>query len=108
MRRLKAYEPIASCRLDKITNERVADFAAHEQTRLQRRGKDQKEEKRGMAVSSINSAIRVLRRVLSLAVGWRVIESASKLALLPGEQHRAGHHARRGDALSSSSLTSAR
>jgi integrase len=30
----------------------------------------------------------VLRRVLSLAVEWRVIESAPKSALLPREQHR--------------------
>src|SRR5207253_11030348 len=51
-------------------------------------GRSKDEEKRGLAVSSINSAIRVLRRVLSLAVEWDVIESAPKLALLPGERHR--------------------
>jgi integrase len=39
-------------------------------------------------VSSINSAIRVLRRVLSLAIEWGAIESGGKLALLPGERHR--------------------
>jgi integrase len=39
-------------------------------------------------VSSINSTIRVLRRVLSLAVEWGVIESSVKLTLLPGEHHR--------------------
>jgi integrase len=48
----------------------------------------EKEGKCGLAVSSINSAIRVLRRVLSLAVEWSVIESAPKLSLLPGERHR--------------------
>jgi hypothetical protein len=90
IRRLKAYEPMASCKLDTITNERVAEFAVHEQTRLQRRGKEQKNEKHGLAVSSINSAIRVLRRLLSLAVEWRVIESAPKLALLPESSTESG------------------
>src|SRR5262249_43148107 len=46
------------------------------------------EEKCGLAVSSINSSIRVLRRILNLAVDWGTIESASKLALLPGERRR--------------------
>ncbi len=88
IRRLTRYEPLANAKLDEITNEKLAGFAAHEQTRLQNRGRSKDEEKRGLAVSSINSAIRVLRRVLSLAVEWGVIESAPKLALLPGERHR--------------------
>jgi hypothetical protein len=40
------------------------------------------------SVTKRGQEIRVLRRVLSLAVEWRVIESAPKLALLPGEPHR--------------------
>ncbi len=88
IRRLTRYEPLANAKLDEITNEKLAGFAAHEQTRLQNRGRFRDEEKRGLAVSSINSAIRVLRRVLSLAVEWGAIESAPKLALLPGERHR--------------------
>src|SRR5262249_28647082 len=86
IRRLTNYEPLASAKLDEITNEKLAGFAAHEQSRLQNRGSQ--DAKRGLAVSSINSAIRVLRRVLSLAVEWGAIESAPKLALLPGERHR--------------------
>ena len=88
IRRLTRYEPLANAKLDEITNEMLAGFAAHEQTRLQNRGRSEDEEKRGLAVSSINSAIRVLRRVLSLGVEWGVIESAPRLALLPGERHR--------------------
>jgi integrase len=88
IRRLTSYESLANAKLDEITNEKLAGFAAHEQTRLQNRGKSRDEEKRGLAVSSINSAIRVLRRVLSLAVEWGVLESAPKIALLPGERHR--------------------
>jgi integrase len=41
-----------------------------------------------LAVSSINSSIRVLRRVLNLAAEWGVIESVAKLDLSPGENHR--------------------
>ena len=89
IRRLTNYEPLAHTKLDEITNEKLGGFAAHEQTRLQRRGRvEKKEEKRGLVVSSINSAIRVLRRVLNLGVEWGVVESAPKLALLPGERHR--------------------
>ena len=86
--RLKAYEPLASCKLDEITQEKIAGFAAHEQTRLQNRGKGEDENKRGLAVSSINSTIRVLRRVLRLANDWGLIETAPKLSLLTGERHR--------------------
>jgi len=88
IRRLTKYEPLANARLDQITNEKVAGFAAHEQTRLQNRGRGEDEEKRGLAVSSINSSIRVLRRALSLAVEWDLLESAPKLGLLPRESHR--------------------
>jgi integrase len=87
-RRLNAYNTLANCKLDEITNEKIAGFAAYEQTRLLNRGRDEEDERRGLATSSINSAIRVLRRVLSLAVEWGLIESAPKLALLPGEHHR--------------------
>src|SRR5205823_12088925 len=68
--------------------EKVADFVAHEQSRLQNRGRDVDEEKRGMAVSSINSSVRVLRRILKLAVEWGDIEATPTLFLLPGERHR--------------------
>jgi integrase len=88
MRRLRACESLAKATLDEITNEKVAGFAAHEQARLQNRGRGEEEKKRGLAVSSINSSIRVLRRVLNLAVEWGLVESVPRLALLPGEQHR--------------------
>jgi integrase len=88
IRRLTAYELLAKAKLDAITNENVAGFAKYEQTRLQNRGRRDNEEKRGMSVSSINSSLRVLRRILSLAVEWGVLEASPKLRLLPGEHHR--------------------
>src|SRR5205807_10256721 len=66
---------LGSLKLDAITNEQVAEFAA---SKLQQ----------GYAVSTINSTIRVLRRALRLAVEWHLIESAPILKLLSGENHR--------------------
>jgi len=88
IRRLTTYEVLANTKLNEITNEKVAGFAVYEQTRLQKRGRGEDEEKCGLAVSSINSSIRVLRRILNLAAEWGVIESTPKLSLLPGENHR--------------------
>jgi integrase len=42
----------------------------------------------GLQVSTVNSSLRVLRRVLRLAAEWGVIESAPKVELLPSERHR--------------------
>jgi integrase len=75
LRALKAYKPLANCKLEEIAGERMADFAAHRQTE-------------GLKVSSINSSLRVLRRVLRLAVEWGALDAAPKVRLLPGEKHR--------------------
>lgn len=75
LRVLKAYSPIADLRLDQITSEHVSDFAAHRQAE-------------GLQTSSINSALRVLRRLLRVAVEWGVMPSAPKIKLLRGERHR--------------------
>ena len=88
IRTLKGYEPLANCKLDEITNEKVAAFAAHEQNRPQQNGQTKQTNKCGLAASSINSSIRVLRRILSFAVECGVIQSAPKLSLLGKENHR--------------------
>jgi integrase len=75
LRALKAHKPLANCKLEEITGEKMADFAA-------RRQRD------GLQVSSINSSLRVLRRVLRLAVEWGSLGSSPKVKLLPGEKHR--------------------
>ncbi len=41
-------------------------------------------------MSTINSSLRVLRRVLRLAVEWGVLETMPRVKLLPGERHREG------------------
>jgi len=88
------YQPLAVLRLDAITGEHAADFARHEQTRGHKchvtRGKQRRRARVNgpLAVSSINTSLRALRRVLRLAVQWGIIPVAPKIDLLPGEQHR--------------------
>jgi integrase len=74
-RAICAYGPLASLYLDEITGEHFADFALHRQTQK-------------LAVSTVNSNLRVLRRVLSLAVDWRVLPAMPKMKLLRGERIR--------------------
>ncbi len=75
IRVITTYKPLASLRLDEITSERASDFAAWRRSQ-------------GLQVSSVNSSLQVLRRILHLAVEWGVIEKAPKIKLLPGERHR--------------------
>ena len=66
---------LAALRLDAITNESISEFASF---RLQR----------GYAVSTVNSTIRVIRRTLTLAQEWGVLDSVPVLKLISGEKHR--------------------
>jgi integrase len=75
LRAIQGYKLLADSKLDEITGETLADFAAHRQTK-------------GLQVSTINSSLRVLRRVLRLAVEWGALESMPRVKLLPGERHR--------------------
>jgi len=75
IRPLLSYKPLANAKLDSIGKELAADFAAFRQA-------DAKQ------ISTINSALRVLRRILRLSVEWGVLEACPVLSLLPGERHR--------------------
>jgi integrase len=75
MRSLAAYPPLADCKLDEITGERAADYAAHRQSK-------------GLQISSVNSGLRVLRRIMRLAVEWGATPTVPKIKLLRGERHR--------------------
>ena len=75
VRALTSFKGLADRRLNEITGEQIADFAAY---RLST----------GMQVSTVNSSLRVLRRMLRLAVEWGQLERAPKIKLLPGERHR--------------------
>jgi integrase len=94
LRAICAYETLANLRLDAITSETATDFARHEMTRPHMshvtRGKKRNRPKTvsTLAVSTVNTSLRALRRVLRLAVEWGVIAAAPKIKVLPGEQHR--------------------
>jgi integrase len=75
LRAIRGYKLLADSKLNEITGETLADFAAHRQSK-------------GLQVSTINSSLRVVRRVLRLAVEWGVVESSPKVKLLPGERRR--------------------
>src|ERR1700730_10807897 len=75
LRAIKGYKALADLPLDEITSERVAEFASYRQTK-------------GLQVSTVNSSLQVLRRVLRLAVEWGATPSSPKIRLLRGERHR--------------------
>jgi integrase len=75
IRTIQAYKPMANLRLNEITSEKAADFAAWRQSA-------------GLQVSSVNSSLQVLRRVMRLAAQWGAIEVAPPIKMLPGERHR--------------------
>jgi integrase len=85
IRRLLAFKSLSNLVLAEITNEKASEFATYELTRSQNNGK---QHKHGLAISSVNSSPRVLRRVLHLAVEWGVLEVAPKISKLPGELRR--------------------
>jgi integrase len=75
IRALVAYKPLADAPLDEITGELASAFASH---RLAG----------GMQVSTANNSLRVLRRILNLAVEWKALQSAPRIEVLGGENHR--------------------
>lgn len=75
LRAIRNHRGIASRRLDEITSERAAEFAAYRQSQ-------------GLQVSTVNSSLRVLRRMLRLAVEWGELQSMPTIKRLPGERHR--------------------
>lgn len=70
-----AYAPLVSRKLDSITGEHAADYAAHLQAK-------------GWKPSSVNSSLQVLRRALRLAVDWGAAPSSPKIRMLRGAHQR--------------------
>ncbi len=66
---------IANKDLDRITSEDVAAYAAFR-------------ESRGLQVGSVNRELRVLRRVLRLAVEWGMLEKSPRVQMLGKEKRR--------------------
>src|SRR5438477_4127225 len=75
IRTIQSYKPLSNLRLNEITSEKAADFAAWRQSA-------------GLQVSSVNGSLQVLRRTLRLAAEWRALDVALLMKMLPGERHR--------------------
>src|SRR5204863_3206182 len=69
------FSPLANLSMDSITGESVAAFASHQQAR-------------GLQVSSVNSSLRILRRLLRVAMEWGELHTMPKIKMLSGERHR--------------------
>ena len=77
LRAILSYRPLANLKLDEITSENVAEFAVQRQA-----------QNGGLQVSTVNSSLRVLRRVLRQAAEWGLLQTVPKIKMLPGERHR--------------------
>lgn len=75
LRSILSFSPLADLRLDEVNSEKASDFAAWRQAS-------------GLQVSSVNSSLQVLRRVLHLATEWGATDRAPKIKMIPGERHR--------------------
>lgn len=75
LRNISAFSSLVNRKLDAITSEHAAEYAAHLQAT-------------GMQPNSVNSSLRVLRRILRLAVEWGITSHAPKIKLLRGAHHR--------------------
>jgi integrase len=75
LRAIKSFKSLAGLKLDEITSEKATEFAAYRQAQ-------------GLQVSTVNSSLRVLRRVLRIASEWGTLTTVPKIKMLPGERHR--------------------
>jgi len=72
---LKKSKILAHHKLNEIGPELIAEYASERQ-------------RDGLQISSVNSCLRALRRVLRLAVEWGEIEASPKVKFLSGENRR--------------------
>ncbi len=72
---IRSYRPLAETSIREITSEMIFGFAAYRRTQ-------------GLQITSVNSSLQVLRRMLRLAVEWGVVSSAPTVRMLSGGHHR--------------------
>jgi integrase len=72
---LKKSKTLANLKLNEIGPELVAKYASERQ-------------RNGLQISSVNSCLRALRRILRLAVEWGVLDGSPKVKFLSGEHRR--------------------
>src|SRR5215471_1687222 len=72
---LKNSMTFGNLKLNEIGPELIAEFASEKQ-------------RDGLQISSVNSCLRALRRVLRLAVDWGALDTSPKVKFLGGEHRR--------------------
>jgi len=75
VRAILSSQQLANIRLNEVSSEQIARFVMARQAK-------------GLAVSTINGNLRVLRRILGLATEWGALETVPKIKRLAGEKHR--------------------
>ncbi len=75
IRAISAYKPLVDAKLNQITSEAASGFAAYRQSQ-------------GLQISTVNSSLQILRRMLRLAAEWDLCDAAPMIRMLPGERHR--------------------
>jgi len=89
IRALLKYDALAAMPLDEIRSEHAIDFATWRLTTPKHSQKrSRKHAPKYVVPGTINTSLRVLRRILRFAVQKNVIEKAPKIELLPGESRR--------------------
>jgi integrase len=72
---IKNSRTLGNLKLNEIGPELIAEFASERQ-------------REGLQISSVNSCLRALRRVLRLAVDWGTLDASPKVKFLAGERRR--------------------
>jgi integrase len=81
LKRLLEFVPFREARLDRIDEQLVAEYIRKRKAMKKKNGKTLK-------IATTNRELEVLRRMLRIAVEWKVIHRAPKISRQPGEEGR--------------------
>lgn len=79
-----ASKVLAGLKLDEITSETIAGYAASRQAERSHKAAARPP----VAISSVNRELRVIRRVLHLAIEWGELEKCPRIKMISGEKRR--------------------
>jgi integrase len=80
--RLLEFPPFEQARLDRVDEQLIADYIRKRKAMKKQNGKTL------LKIASVNRELEVLRRMLRIAVEWKVIQRAPKISRQPGEEGR--------------------
>ncbi len=83
---LLAFPALAGARLDRIDENLIQRFLTHRRQQVAYPGRPAVKHK--VSITTVNHALRTLRRILRVAEELKVIQRAPRIHILPGEVHR--------------------